>query len=51
MLSHRQNSHASSGRKHTSRREAGSRERVHSFKNLPVFGMIYNALLPLELER
>jgi hypothetical protein len=36
MLSHRQNSHASSGWKHTSRREAGSRERINSFKNVPV---------------
>jgi hypothetical protein len=36
MLSHRQNSHASSGWKHTSRPEAGSRERVNSFKNVPV---------------
>jgi hypothetical protein len=36
MLSHRQNSHASSIWKHTSRQEAGNHERVNRFKNVPV---------------
>jgi hypothetical protein len=41
MLSHRQNSHPSNSWKHTSRREAGSREHIDNFKNVPVLRTVW----------